>query len=181
MMGSALSAVSIFVGLVTVLAPTSAHAEPMRKTHTSGPALGVVAPVGAGLVGVRADYILQMPESNLRAAAHAAVGGPACVNGDCGRASTVFGLTGTWGNRNRIFIEAEVGTVGLVQLRLHDTALDSRLLWGCKAILGYEFMGYSGFFVRFGLGASWLWEPALFSFEDRIGLAATGHIGHKLW
>ena len=166
--------------LFALLEPSPAHADPPRLTHTSGPALAIVMPVGPAIIGVRADYVIQIPDSDWRAAVHASLGGPHCVDPHC-FATYAFGVTGTWGERNRLFLEAALGKLSSTPLDVADTRVDSRLLWGSSAIAGYEFMAYRGFFFRFGLGARWLWEPALFSLSDRLSFWALNSIGHKLW
>lgn len=172
--------IAAFAFLFVWLEPAPAHAELSRLTHTSGPALAIVLPVGPAIVGVRADYILQISDSDWRAAVHASLGGPHCVDPHC-FATYAFGVTGTWGDRNRLFLEADLGKLSSISLDVAYTRIDSRLLGGSSAIAGYEFMAYGGFFFRSGLGARWLWEPALFSVSDRLSFWALNSFGHKLW
>jgi hypothetical protein len=165
-------------------APTSAAPEdyPERDVSlTSGLALGISLPTGAGLVGIRADYLFQLPDTWWRLGVHAAAGALLCPEPDC-HASYTFGLLGSYGHQHRIFLEAKTGTLGGVTLSLHGQDVASRAAWGVGAIVGYEYMGPAGFFLRFGVGFSVLVEPAIELLSDRVGPALTLlHLGWKLW
>jgi hypothetical protein len=150
-------------------------------TETSGLALGVSLPTGAGLIGVRADYLFQWPRTLFRLGVHAGVGALLCQEPEC-HASYLFGVLGSWGHQHRLFLELNGGTFGGVSLQLHGTNIASRALWGAAAELGYEHMLSTGLFIRFAAGLAYLFEPAIEPVSDRLGLALTLlHVGYKLW
>jgi hypothetical protein len=79
-------------------------------------------------------------------------------------------------------LELLTGTVGAVGLTLYGAQIDSRTLWGLRFMVGYEYMAFNGFFVRSGIGVTWVWEPAIIPVDKRLGLALTlVHIGKKFW
>lgn len=161
--------------------PEAAAPRARDVSLTSGLALGVSFPTGGGLVGIRADYLFQLPNTLFRLGVHAAVGALLCPEPDC-HASYTFGVLGSLGHQHRLFLEAKTGTLGGVTLSLHGQDVASRAVWGVGAIVGYEYMSDSGFFLRFGFGFSVLVEPAIELLSDRIGPALTLlHLGWKLW
>jgi hypothetical protein len=148
---------------------------------TSGLALGVSFPTGAGLIGLRADYLFQLPSSWFRLGVHAAVGAYLCPDPEC-HPSTTFGLLGSWGHHHRVFLEARTGTLGGVTLYLHGQAVASRAVWGIGSEVGYEYMAASGYFLRFGVGIALLVDAAIEPLSERIGPSLTLlHVGCKLW
>jgi hypothetical protein len=150
-------------------------------TETSGLAIGVSFPTGAGLIGVRADYLFQLPRTLFRFGVHAGVGAFLCVDPDC-HPSYSFGALGSWGHHHRLFLEVLTGTLGGATLQLHGQNVASRALWGVGSEIGYEYMGEGGFFIRFGAGIAMLVEPAILPLSERIGPALTLlHVGCKLW
>jgi hypothetical protein len=160
--------------------PVPAPHLPPQVTETSGLALGVQLPTGAGLVGVRADYLFQVPRSFLRFGVSAGVGALLCIDG-C-HASALFGGIVSWGHRHRIYFEVASGTFEGISVTVHGEHAGSRALWGIASQVGYEYMSESGFFTSFGAGIALLFEPAIYSVSERLGPAITLlHVGYKLW
>ena len=160
--------------------PVPAPRLPPEVTETSGLALGVQLPTGAGLVGLRADYLFQIPRTFLRFGVSAGVGALLCIHG-C-HASVLFGGLVSWGHRHRIFLELATGTFEGMSVTVHGEHAGSRPLWGIASQVGYEYMSESGFFTSLGAGIAFLFEPAIYSVSERLGPAITLlHVGYKLW
>jgi hypothetical protein len=187
----AAAVVRTFVALQLLAAGAQADASPSAParspepkhevTETSGLAIGVSIPTGAGLIGVRADYLFQLPRTLFRLGVHAGVGAYLCPDPEC-HPSYSFGALGSWGHRHRVFLEVLTGTLGGVSLNLHWQSVASRALWGVGSEIGYEYMGESGFFIRFGAGIGLLVEATIVPLSGRIGPVLTLlHVGCKLW
>jgi hypothetical protein len=156
---------------------------PPQITETSGLMLGASLPTGAGFVGVRADYLFQVPRTFFHFGIFAGVGAFLCVEGGGCHASAVFGALSSWGHRHRVFWEVATGTYGAVGVRLQYELVASRALWGIASQLGYEYWKPStGFFARVGAGVALDLEPAIIPLSRRISPAITlVHFGYKLW
>jgi hypothetical protein len=185
------AALALAAALSLQLAAAGARAQPTAASSpsqaerdvslTSGLAVGVSFPTGAGLVGVRADYLFQLPRSWFRLGVHAGVGAYLCPEPDC-HPSFSFGALGSWGHHHRLFLEARTGTLGGVSLYLHGQAVASRAVWGVGSELGYEYMADSGFFARFAVGAALLLDATIESFSERFGPSLTLlYVGYKVW
>ena len=190
MVGRVALAAAAAVALQLAAAGAQADASPTRAAPaekvrdvslTSGLALGVSFPTGAGLIGVRADYLFQLPSSWFRLGVHAAVGAYLCPDPEC-HPSLTFGALGSWGHHHRVFLEARTGTLGGMTLYLHGRAVASRAVWGVGSEVGYEYMAASGYFLRFGVGITLLVDAAIEPLSERIGPSLTLlHVGCKLW
>jgi hypothetical protein len=163
-------------------APAARSTEPVHAvTETSGLAIGISIPTGAGLIGLRADYLFQLPRTLFRLGVHAAVGAYLCPEPEC-HPSYSFGALGSWGHRHRVILEVLTGTLGGVTLYLHGQSVASRAAWGVGSQVGYEYMAESGFFIRFGAGIALLVDASILPASERIGLLLTlVHVGSKLW
>jgi hypothetical protein len=166
-------------------APVPAPILPAEVTETSGLAIGVSFPTGAGLIGVRANYWVQVPRSFYRWGVEAGVGAYLCPASDAQaecHASAVFGALGSWGHRHRFVFEFLGGTLDGLSITLHGRTAASRTLWGLGATVGYEYMAESGFFLRFGIGIAYLFGIEIEPFSQRLDPVATLlHVGFKLW
>ncbi|HKP62699.1 MAG TPA: hypothetical protein VJV78_38450 [Polyangiales bacterium] len=170
----------IAVFLSSWLLTSSAAAQRTPISETSGLAIGVSAPTGAALLGVRVDYYLQLPDSLFRVGAHAAIG--ATVESSPVKPTTAFGLMGSWGPQHRVFLEALVGTLEWLTISLHGRPVADSMNWGGQLLAGYEFMSLIGVYVRTGLGAMYVWEPTLRPPNSRWDVAVKlVDVGFKLW
>lgn len=158
--------------------------DPIRDVSlTSGLAIGVSFPTGAGLIGVRADYLFQLPHTWFRLGVHAGAGAWLCPDSasEC-HASVSFGALGAWGHHHRLVLEARTGTLGGVSLTLHGQVAASRAVWGVGAEIGYEYMADTGFFLRCGVGIAVLVDATIEPLSERLGPSLTLlHVGYKAW
>lgn len=166
------------------LVPGRAAAQPTAAksaiVETSGIAVGASVPTGIGIAGVRVDYYLQLPSSWFRVAVHAAFG-LLFFQHPVGEPTTTLGLMGSWGFHHRPLLEFLVGTLRVSELHLHGVPVATRTDWGVQVLAGYEYMALSGFYLRSGIGAMYVWEPDLFA-QGPWGLAIKLiDIGVKLW
>jgi hypothetical protein len=84
------------------------------------------------------------------------------------------GLLGSVGERHRLFALLDVGPVAYSFLKLHDTLVAVKTLYGPSSVAGYEFMASGGLFVRVGVGGGIAWDSG-----DGV-LAATLGLGWKI-
>jgi hypothetical protein len=169
---------------------TSAHeaalpsSNELRKTETSG--LGLSAGLGSQypIVGLQAAYYVQMPHSLFRVTPYAGVGAGLCntaPRGDCAT-GWVLGAMGSWGHQHRIMFDAFYGTVNAYWFSFHGEAPETRAVPGAGLAVGYEYMAFSGFFVRTDVGGTYAFGPPITAAKNRFGLALTLiGVGYKFW
>jgi hypothetical protein len=155
-----------------------------HKTETSG--LGLSAGVGSQypIVGLQAAYFVQMPHSLFRVTPYAGIGTGLCntaPRGDCAT-GWVLGAMGSWGHQHRIMLDAFYGTVKAFWLAFHGEAPETHAVSGAGLAVGYEYMAFSGFFVRTDVGGSYAFGPPITAPKNRFGIALTlVGVGYKFW
>lgn len=174
-------------GRAAALEPTRGQqparaADESRKTQTSGLGLSLGLGTQYPVFGGQVMYYLQLPDTLLRVAPYASLGLLSVGTAGGSNLGAAFGAIASWGDKHRLLLDAAYATVGLVSLNPHGRELDSRGVWGPKLELGYEYMAFSGWFFRFGVGAVYMTSQPLFSPRKRLGLALTLFgVGFKLW
>jgi hypothetical protein len=152
----------------------------LPKTQTSG--LGLSAGLGTQYVmfGVQAAFYLQLPRSLFRVAPYASIG-TLCFEDDC-IGGTIFGALGSWGNKHRLTIDAFYGTVTATSISIHGETAVTKGYSGPGLAVGYEYMAFSGFFVRGDIGGAYALGPPILAPEHRLywTLTIVG-LGFKFW
>lgn len=155
-----------------------------QKTETSG--LGLSAGLGSQypIVGLQAAYYVQVPHSLFRVTPYAGIGTGLCNTdggGDCAT-GWVLGAMGSWGHKHRIVLDGFCGTVNAYWFSFHGEAPETHAASGAGLAVGYEYMAFSGFFVRTDVGGTYALGPPIIAPKHRFGLALTLiGVGYKFW
>jgi hypothetical protein len=157
------------------------------KSASSGLALGIGwGNETAGLGGV-VHYYLQVPDSRLRVAVHAGVGGVWLFSNRSDsrwRPGFTGGVSGTFGRRQRFLFDLWGGTTnGYQALSLHGEPYeDWRPLYGLGLNLGWEWVSRGGFIMRSSLGPAFAFNPRIYRDVGAWGLSGNLlTLGYKLW
>jgi hypothetical protein len=145
--------------------------------HFQRPGLAVFGGAGHQTpdLGVGAHYYFGRPGRPLQLAPRVGVGVMVRPTGNAAGISA--GLSGIYGYRHRLVGDAGFGSLGLETLSLHGTKVDSHVVHGPTAAVGYEYVAGGGFLLRYLLGAGYEVGPV----ASRTRLIGIGTIecGHK--
>ena len=172
--------VFLFAADATALSP----ANQPHKTETSG--LGLSAGIGSEypVIGAQAAFFIQMPHSLFRVTPYASLGGDLCnpaPEGDC-TTGWAAGVIGSWGHQHRVLADVFLGTVGWYWFSFHGEEAHTHAAIGSGLAVGYEFMAFSGFFVRTDIGLTYAFGPPVTALKNRFAPALTLiGIGYKFW
>ena len=150
------------------------------KTYTSGLALSVGFGSQYPIVGAQAAYYFQLPRSRLRVAPYGSIGA-LCFEDDC-TTGWMLGAMGSWGKKHRLVLDAFLGTVTVISLQMHGEPGVTQTITGSGLALGYEYMAFSGFFLRGSMGGAYAFGPPIHAPIHRIHWMLTPlGIGYKFW
>jgi hypothetical protein len=155
-----------------------------RKTETSG--LGVSIGIGSQyvLLGGQLSYYLQVPHSLFRVVPYAGVGEGV---GGAPRdkrwiTGTTAGLLGSWGQKHRAVVNVAYGSIAGAYTSANGQTRELRNAWGPSLAVGYEYMAFSGFFLRADFGAGVIVAAPSWSRTGDVGPVGTFiGLGWKLW
>jgi hypothetical protein len=94
----------------------------------------------------------------------------------------MFGVMGSWGHQHRLVLDAFYGTVGALWFSFHGEAPETQATQGAGLAVGYEYMAFSGLFLRTDVGGSYAFGPPIKAPINRFAVALTLiGIGYKFW
>lgn len=171
------------IAVASLAAPCLAADATRPRTESDGLGLSVGIGTEYGFAGAQAAYYVQLPRSLFRIVPHAGVGAD-CVEGapHCATAWLV-GAMGSWGHKHRLLVDLFGGTVTAWSIQLHGVPLDAAPVDGAGVAMGYEYMAFSGFFLRSGLGVAYMLLPPLTPADESpliLTLTLIG-LGYKAW
>lgn len=165
---------------------SAAAPEEPRKTETNGP--GVSAGIGSQYVafGIQLSYYFRLPHSLYHVVPYVAFGtAPATANNKNEvdwLPAFAFGALGSWGHKHRFVLNLFYSPIGYTYVSLHGEKPDLRLEWGPGLTAGYEYVAFSGFYMRFDAGIQYMVTAPIFAPKDRFAPAVTLiGLGYKLW
>jgi len=165
------------LALLTLLGAQPALARDVSETD--GPALGVAIGADAGGLGGVVAYYFAWPQKRLGLMPHAGLGWTTVS--DTGPSLSV-GLGGSFGRRNRLVVDVQLASVGTQELTLHGELLDTKQVYGVGLLVGWEWLSWSGFFVRANAGPAFAFLPPLYQRSE--GWTIQGNLlsmGVKAW
>lgn len=146
---------------------------PVRRTTSDGLALSIGFGTQYAFIGTQAGYFHQLGASLFRVAGYASLGyaGPFDFEHTT-KLGYCFGAVVSWGDKHRILLDADYGAIAFLAEEYLDT-YRSKVFHGPALQVGYEYMTYSGFFLRVELGVSYIVDPVRWASVNRFNPAGT--------
>jgi hypothetical protein len=113
---------------------------------------------------------------------YVALGAGMCGPEDGPECTLAFGVLGSWGHKFRLFVDLAYVPLARYSFTFHGEARHGFVMAGPLLSVGYEYMSFSGFCLRTGVGIGYLLGRPLIPAEQRPTLDMTLiGLGYKFW